>query len=97
MNKTYKGPLAWFKRWNFRRVERRRWLRDLFDAIPATDAAKLEALTYLVEKANAEAEARTAWQASSNQRLEQLSKQVGALADQVAALTGKLSGGGEPR
>jgi FkbM family methyltransferase len=76
MKKTYSGPLAWFKRWNFKRVERRRWLRDLFDAIPANDAAMLEALTFLVEKTNAEAAARAAWQAEVDRRLELIGKQV---------------------
>jgi FkbM family methyltransferase len=82
MKKTYSGPLAWFKRWNFKRVERRRWLRDLFEAIPATDAAMLEALTFLVEKTNAEAAAREVWQAEVERRL-------AGLADQVARRVGE--------
>jgi hypothetical protein len=89
VTKTYKGPLAWLFRWNFRRVEHRRWLRHLNEAIPADHASIMEALTFQLERSAVEAKERAAWQASVNQRLELLSGQLGALADQVAALDDK--------
>ncbi len=100
MKKTYSGPLAWFKRWNFERVERRRWLRDLFEAIPATDAAMLEALTFLVEKTNAEAAAREAWQAEVERRLAVLTDHVGKVGERLEERLGErlaaLKGDGFP-
>ena len=76
MTKEYRGPLAWCRRWNFRRVERRRWLRELFEAIPANDAALLEGVTRLLERGAEEASLRAAWQATVDQRFEALAGQM---------------------
>jgi FkbM family methyltransferase len=70
MSKDYRGPLAWFRRWNFKRVERRRWFRELFESMPATDAALLEGVTALLERGAAEATARRAEAAAREAREE---------------------------
>jgi FkbM family methyltransferase len=84
MSKNYRGPMAWFKRWNFKRVERRRWYRELLESIPATDAALLEGMTALLERSTAkavaqeaeavardtEATAQAVWQAKVERKLE---------------------------
>jgi FkbM family methyltransferase len=76
MIKEYRGPLAWYRRWNFKRVERRRWFRELFAAIPANDAVLLEGVTRLLERSAEEADRRVAWQATVDQKLEALAGQM---------------------
>jgi FkbM family methyltransferase len=95
MTKEYRGPLAWFRRWNYQRVERRRWLRELFRAIPANDAALLEGMTRLLERGAEETSGRVAWQATADQRLDtlagQLETRLGALDEQLDALGVQLT------
>lgn len=79
MTKHPGGPLAALRRWNRRRLEKRRWQRELLEALAEDDAAVLSALAQLLEEVR-----------SSGTAQEALAKQVEAIADRQAALAAGL-------
>jgi FkbM family methyltransferase len=80
------GPLAALRRWNHRRLERRRLRRELLEALADDDAAIMSALAQLLE------EVRTVG-AKGAAALEALAKPVEAVAERLAALEGRLGPG----
>jgi len=70
MSRRYRGPLAWLRQWNFRRVEERRWRRELLEALADDDGAIMEALTRLLEQGRTEALARAEGQSALALRVE---------------------------
>ncbi len=92
MTKLSGGPLAALRRWNHRRLERRRWRRELLEALAEDDAAIMSALAQLLEEVREGGAARTA-------ALEALAEQVEAISDRQAALAAgleKLGPGPDP-
>lgn len=86
MSKEYRGLLAGLRRWNHRRLERRRWQRELMEALAEDDAAIMDALSRILEQLRGEAAARQA-------ALEQLSRRVEAVAARQEVLIRQLEGG----
>ena len=78
MNDRYRGPLGWLRRWNYRRVERRRWNRDAVEALIEDDGAIMEGLLRLLDQARSEGASRAAGQALLERRLEEISTELGA-------------------
>jgi FkbM family methyltransferase len=83
MSKRYGGPLGWLRQWNYRRVEKRRWRRDLLETLADDDAAIMEALSRLLEQGRAAAEARALAEGQAGlsgleQRLEAIAADLGA-------------------
>jgi FkbM family methyltransferase len=77
------GPLAALRRWNRRRLERRRFRRELLEALAEDDAAIMSALAQLLEEVRAAGAVRTA-------ALEALAEQVEAISNRQAALAAGL-------
>jgi FkbM family methyltransferase len=84
VSKQYGGPFAWLRRWNHRRLEKRRWRRELLEALADDDVATMVALARLVEEVRADGAARTV-------AVDALSRQVEAVADGQAALAPMLA------
>lgn len=86
MTKTYRGPLAWLRRWNHRRLESRRWRREALEALVADDVATLEALSRLLEQGRAEAAFRAEGHGEVVRRLDALASDIGGRLRAVEAL-----------
>jgi FkbM family methyltransferase len=91
MKPSYRGPFAWFRQWNFKRVERRRWFRELFEAIPATDAAMLEGLARLLERSAEEASVQAVRQGIVDQKFEALAGQLSSLQAELERRTDRVA------
>ena len=77
MSERYLGPLAWLRGWNFRRVEKRRWKRELLKALADDDAAVMEALARLLEQGRVASAAAAEGQAELVRRADAGAADVG--------------------
>jgi len=90
MRKEYRGPLAWLRRWNHRRLEARRMRREALAAQLENDATILEALSRLLELAEAEALVEAARRLGAiDDRLGALDDRVGEVAQRLEAVSGR--------
>jgi len=92
MSKNYTGPLAGLRRWNSRRLEKRRWQRALLEALAEDDAAIMAALSRLLEREGPGNAARPARQAEMERRLETLEEVAADLGAHLAARFSELGG-----
>lgn len=76
MSKRHRGPLGWLRTWNSRRLEKRRWRRELLEGLADDDAAIMEALGRLLQSGQATAAALEAGLGSLETRLQALDARV---------------------
>ncbi len=86
MKKVYRGPMAWLKRLNYRRVEGRRMRREALEAQLENDATILESLSRLLELGLAEGPGVV------TRRLGMLDERFGHLERQLTGLEEQLAG-----